>query len=455
MIAAAELSILPQAGLASEKPKLNSYNWDTYIGETTLADFKALTGTSVRMDLIADNDELFARLKDGKPGYDVNVPANNFVERMTADYMLMPSDHAAIPSMANIEPAFRDAAVDPGWRHSIPHMWGTVGIGYRKFRFDNELDSWRCLYDSDRYSGRCALLSEAGTMLGATFRYMGHPLNTADPKIVGAVEKLIVAQKLHFRLFAPDNGQNLLLPGEMDIAMEWNGDRVRANAENDDIAYVVPHAGSILWEDAFAITRGEPYPENAHAFINFILVAEAGARRSLCGNDRLYDTERRRHGAAAGELHGETRASFRARKRSALPGRGGCATLRGGLGTDSGSLTEGPGPAASRNGGLEIGEPAVSRLRVTGVWPRIAAWTSTTRWAPGRVNASGAGTMIVSGMKDASWTTRSTGSGLQRRQVMGIGALQHASARLVAQVPGNPPHPISTTDDHVDRERTT
>ena len=275
--AAAGLAFLPQAAPAGEEPRLNFYNWDTYIGETTLADFKALTGISVRMDLYADNDELFAKLEAGNPGYDVIVPTNDFVERMIAAGMLMPLDHAAIPNMANIELAFRDAAYDLGRRHSVPYMWGTMGIGYRKSRCDGAPDSWRWLYDSDRYSGRCALLSEAGTVLGAAFKYLGHPLNSADPKHIEAAEKLIVAQKPHLRLFAPDNGQDLLLSGEVDIAMEWNGDILQAMAEDGDISYVVPREGSILWEDVLAIPKGAPHPENAHAFLNFILDAEAGA----------------------------------------------------------------------------------------------------------------------------------------------------------------------------------
>ena len=275
--AAAGLSILPQAAFAGEEPKLNFYNWDTYIGETTLADFEARTGIKVRMDLYADNDELFARLKAGNPGYDVIVPTNDFVERMIAADMLMPLDHAAIPNMANIDPAFRDAAFDPGRRHSVPYMWGTMGIGYRKSRCDGVPDSWRWLYDSDRYSGRCALLGEAGAVLGAAFKYMGHPLNSTDPELVEAAEALIVAQKPHLKLFAPDNGQDLLLSGEVDIAMEWNGDILQATAKDGDIAYVVPREGSILWEDTLAIPRGAPHPENAHAFMNFVLEAEAGA----------------------------------------------------------------------------------------------------------------------------------------------------------------------------------
>ncbi len=118
------------------------------------------------MDLYADNDELFARLRAGNPGYDVIVPTGDFVERMIAAGMLMPLDHAAIPNMANIEPAFRDAAFDPGRRHSIPYMWGTVGIGYRKSPCDGAPDSWHRLCDTGRHSGHRTLPSKAGIPAG-------------------------------------------------------------------------------------------------------------------------------------------------------------------------------------------------------------------------------------------------------------------------------------------------
>ena len=155
--AAAGLVVLPQAALAGEEPKLNFYNWDTYIGKTTLAaDFTARTGISVRMDLYADNYALFARLNAGNSGHDAIVPTNDFAERMISADMPMPLDHAAIPNMANVEPAFRDAAFDPGRCQSIPYMWGAMGIGYRKSRCDGVTDSWRWLSDSDRDSGRCA-----------------------------------------------------------------------------------------------------------------------------------------------------------------------------------------------------------------------------------------------------------------------------------------------------------
>ena len=56
--------------------------------------------------------------------------------------------------------------------------------------------------------------------------------------------------------------------------MEWSGDIQQVMAEDDDLAYVVPEEGTLLWVDTMCIAKGAPHLDNAHAFINFILDAE-------------------------------------------------------------------------------------------------------------------------------------------------------------------------------------
>lgn len=59
--------------------------------------------------------------------------------------------------------------------------------------------------------------------------------------------------------------------------MEWNGDILQAMDEDDDIGYVVPKEGGLLWEDGLAIPVGAPNVENAHKLINHLLDGEVGA----------------------------------------------------------------------------------------------------------------------------------------------------------------------------------
>jgi len=275
---AAGLTFAPYKSFAAEEMKLNFYNWDTYIGETTLDDFKAATGIEVAMDLFADNDELFAKLKEGNPGYDVIVPTNDFVERMITSDMLIPLDHDKIPNIANIEKPFLDGAFDPGRKYSLPYMWGTIALGYRISAVgDTPPDSWGVLYDSDKYAGRVSLLGDAQIVIGHALKYLGHSFNSTNPAEIKQAEELIIANKKNIKVFADDNGQDLLASGEVDLAQEWNGDILQVMEEDDDITLTVPKEGGLLWQDCLCIAKGAPHPENAHAFINFLLDAEVGA----------------------------------------------------------------------------------------------------------------------------------------------------------------------------------
>lgn len=280
-IAAVGLSFAPLAGCQGSDngagKSLNFYNWDTYIGETTLTDFKAATGINVNMSLFATNDELFAKLRGGNQGYDVIVPTNDFVQRMIAANMLMPLDHGKIPNYRNISPEFLDVKFDPGRRYSIPYTWLVMGIGYRKSRVDAVPDSWKWVFDSDRYKGRISLVSEAGDLVRLCMAYLGKPMDASDAASLKQVEEMLIRQKPNVAVFHEDNGQDLLLAGDIDLVIEYNGDIAQVMAEDKDIDFVVPKEGSQISSDCLCIPKGAPNPDEAHAFINYLLDAKAGA----------------------------------------------------------------------------------------------------------------------------------------------------------------------------------
>ncbi|MEO7240821.1 MAG: spermidine/putrescine ABC transporter substrate-binding protein, partial [Sphingomicrobium sp.] len=261
-----------------EEPKLNFYNWDTYIGETTLDDFKAASGTDVNMSLFATNDELFAKLRAGNPGFDVIVPSNDFVERMAPAGMIIPLDHALIPNMKNIDPAFIDVAYDPGRKYSMPYTWLVLGIGYRKSKVHSVPDSWKPLFDSDEYKGKISLLSEAGDLFRLYGKYLGKSVNDLTAADIKTIEAMMIKQKPFVKVFHEDNGQDLLGKGEVDLVLEYNGDIAQAMTEDDDLSFVVPKEGSQLNSDTLCIPKGAPHPKNAHAFINYLLDAEVGKK---------------------------------------------------------------------------------------------------------------------------------------------------------------------------------
>lgn len=256
-----------------EEAKLNFYNWDTYIGENTLDNFKEATGVDVTMDLFDSNDVLFAKFKAGNPGYDVIVPSNDFVERMSKAGMLMPLDHAQIPNKKNIDPAYINVEYDLQRKFSMPYTWLALGIGFRKSKVSARPDSWKVLFDSPEYAGRIAWLSEAGDMFRLYGKYLGKSVNALTPADIATIEKMMIKQKPNVKKFHEDDGQDLLLKGDVDVVLEYNGDIAQAMTEDKDIDFVVPKEGSQLNSDNLCIPKGAPHPKNAHAFINYILDA--------------------------------------------------------------------------------------------------------------------------------------------------------------------------------------
>ena len=271
---AAAVTMLPRAG-RSQEGVLNIFNWDTYVAPDTISGFEAASGLRVRYDLFASNDELFAKLRAGNPGYDVIFPSNNYAARLAEAGLLEPLDHGRILNIANLEPEFMAVEFDPGRRFSLPYFWGTTGIGYRLSAVDRPT-SWAALLTEDTHAGRIALLTETDSLYAA-LRYLGFSINTTDPAEIDQAADLLIAAKPRIRTFAPDTGQDLLISGEVDLCLEYNGDILQVMDEDDDLAYVVPDEGTGRWEDTMCIPLGAPNPEGAHAFIDYIYQPEVHA----------------------------------------------------------------------------------------------------------------------------------------------------------------------------------
>jgi spermidine/putrescine transport system substrate-binding protein len=114
--------------------------------------------------------------------------------------------------------------------------------------------------------------------LGA--KYLGHSVRNIPLPVVDQVAAMYIRQKPNIKIFHHDEGQDLLLAGDIDIVMEYNGDIAQVMVEDPDLDFVVPREGSVLSSDCLCIPTGAPRPDNAHRFINFLLDGRNGAEIS-------------------------------------------------------------------------------------------------------------------------------------------------------------------------------
>ncbi len=289
LLALTTAALLGGAGVTHAAGQLNIYNWSDYIAEDTIANFEKETGIQVTYDVYDSNDVLDAKLLTGRSGFDIVVPSNNFLTKQVQAGVYMELDHSKLPNMSNLNPELMKQmeSIDPGSTHSIPYLWGTNGIGYNVEKVEAALggeappNSWALIFDpqytSKLSSCGISMLDSADEMLPNALAYLGLNPNSSDAEDIKKAEELLLGVRKDITYFHSSRYISDLANGDICVAAGFSGDIFQAaaraeEAENGiDIKYIIPREGATLWFDMLAIPKDSSNPDNAHAFINYIL----------------------------------------------------------------------------------------------------------------------------------------------------------------------------------------
>jgi putrescine transport system substrate-binding protein len=279
------------AGPPPEEKVLNLYIWNDYLAPDTVANFEKETGIKVSVSYYGSNEELEAKLAPGGGGYDVVVPSASSYERQIKAGYYQKLDKSLLPNLKNMDPDIeaRLAMHDPGNEYAVLHMWGTTGIGYNVKKVKDAmpnapLDSWQLVFDPKTAAKfrKCgvAVLDSATEMYSMTLAAIGKDPNSQKQEDLDAATSAMMAVRPNIRYFDTQRMIGDLANGEICVAVGYNGDilqardRAEENKTGQEIAYVIPKEGTIIWFDSYLVPKDAPHPKNAHAFINYMLRPE-------------------------------------------------------------------------------------------------------------------------------------------------------------------------------------
>ena len=295
LCAAVTVAVTVFGGMANAEEKvLNVYNWSDYIAEDTIEKFEAETGIKVNYDVFDSNEIVEAKLLTGSTGYDVVVPTANFLERQIKAGVFRKLDPSKLPNLKNMDPVIsqRVALHDPGNEHSVTYMWGTTGFGYNVKAITERLggmptNTWALFFDPAVISklADCgvSLLDAPNDVMATALKYLGLDPNSESPDDLAKAEELLGSVRPHIRYFHSSQYIDDLANGEVCLAMGYSGDILQAAdrateaGQGVEIQYVIPKEGAVVWFDMLAIPADAPHPENAHAFIDFVMRPQIAA----------------------------------------------------------------------------------------------------------------------------------------------------------------------------------
>ena len=276
-------SSLHQSANAQEEISFSVVMPENYIEKKDLAKLDKSLNIPITTSFYTKTNDF--DLSNYDENLDVIIARNYLIEEAIYEEKMAELEYSLIENIGYINPQFLKSNYDDGRKYSVPLTWGGIGILYRKDKFDSPPATWRWLLDSDKYSGRIALINDGRTLIQLALKYIGISANSNDPSWINQAEGLLKRQKEHIKNFGNSDGIALILADEVDLAIATNEEAIEAMEKNNDIGFVFPREGSLIWQDIICISDKSDNKETAHYYINAILDAEIG--RNISVNNQL------------------------------------------------------------------------------------------------------------------------------------------------------------------------
>ncbi len=264
---------------------VNFSNWPLYIDvddktkkHPTLDAFTAKTGIKVNYtEDINDNDEFFGKIRPqlaaGKPtGRDIVVLTDWMAARMIRLGYVQKLDKSKIPNASNLRAAVKSPGFDPNREYTLPWQSGLTGIAYNpKATNGKKIETISQLLTDPDLKGKVTALTEMRDTMGLIMLSQGKdPSKFTDADFSAAIDALKAAVSSgQIRQFTGNDYAQGLAAGNIAACIAWSGDVVQLQADNPDIAFIIPDAGAMIWSDNMMIPNGANHQMNAETLMNY------------------------------------------------------------------------------------------------------------------------------------------------------------------------------------------
>ena len=265
------------------RPRLNVYNWSSYIDPAMVERFEREQGVRVRYGTYEGNEEMLAKVVTGNSGWDVVFPTHSRLAPMARHNLLAPLDARRLPSLGNLDARFRRPVWDADLRWGVPYMWNATGIVYNRQQTAVPT-GWDALW-SAALKGRMTMLDDPEDVIGVCLQKLGFPFDSVEERQLQAAKREAVRQKQLLRAYINAEVRDQLVAGDVLAAQLWSTTAAQAMRAAPQLAFAYPREGYPLYCDCAAVLRESKRYELAHEFLDFLLRPEVAA-----ANARAADT---------------------------------------------------------------------------------------------------------------------------------------------------------------------
>ena len=252
------------------KETINILNYGANAAEGVYKEFEKETGIKVNEKTFDDMHYMYQEVASGKVKYDVILVSDDMADKMIKEDMLQKINKDNIPNIVNMNEGDMGKEYDPNNDYTVPYMNGTIGLIYNTETVDEDINSWKSLFDP-KYKNEVFMFDNMRDTIGVALKTLGYSLNSTNPEELEEAKELLIKQKQEINpVYGADEVLDLMKSGEKKIAMIWSGEGLNLEAEDSKFKYVIPEEGADYWLDSWAIPKDAQNVSGAEKFINFM-----------------------------------------------------------------------------------------------------------------------------------------------------------------------------------------
>jgi spermidine/putrescine transport system substrate-binding protein len=199
------------------------------------------------------------------------IPSETVAARLIRLGWLAEISESRWPNKKNLQPAILNSTIDPGRKFTAPYMSGMVGLAYNRAVTGRDITKVDDLWDP-AFKGKVSMLSDTQDGLGMIMLSQGSsPQDPTSESVQKAVD-LVREQKDkgQIRKFTGNDYANDLAAGNVAVAQAYSGDVVQLQADNPDLAFVIPEAGGTMTLQSMVMPYTTQNQKAAEAWIDYV-----------------------------------------------------------------------------------------------------------------------------------------------------------------------------------------
>jgi putrescine transport system substrate-binding protein len=289
-------NIMRALKFADTKPvsTIHMLNWNGYINPDSLDKFEKETNIRVIHDVFDLSSETKDLLLNHTDKYDVIIQTGAQMRLVLEGTDVVDVlDHAKIPNSQNVDPAILKVsnALDPDNTHTMPYMWGTVGLAVnndmvKAIRPNLKVDSTSLILDpkiaADLSKCGIAVVDEPIDVIPSFITYLGGDIENISTTDLEAVDLAFSKVAKYIKRVSVESWIKSIGTGKYCVVWGYPGGTFRARdmAKKNGtgkITYNVPKEGTQMWMDFMVIPTHAQNKDAAYKLIDFMLRPDVAA----------------------------------------------------------------------------------------------------------------------------------------------------------------------------------